>query len=168
MGVAWTRELREVSVQSKFLLRAIELASRSVVDDLGGPFGAVIVRNGTVLAEGWNVVTSANDPTAHAEVSAIREACKRTNHFSLDGCEIYSSCEPCPMCLAAIYWARIEKIFYAADATDAKRAGFDDAFFYEQLHRQPSDRAIPAVQAHQAEAQIVFDLWLASSDRTPY
>src|SRR5580704_6342581 len=116
----------------EFLRRAIALATRNVLTVAGGPFGAVVVRDGAIIGEGANSVTTTNDPTAHGEINAIRQACQALGTFSLEGCEIYTSCEPCPMCLAAIYWARIDAIYFSGEADDAARAGFDDSFFYEE------------------------------------
>jgi tRNA(Arg) A34 adenosine deaminase TadA len=121
----------------EFLRRAIRLATENVLNGAGGPFGAVIVRDGKIIAEGVNTVTGANDPTAHAEVNAIRAAAKALGAFSLAGCQLYTSCEPCPMCLAAAYWARIDAIYFGASAADASRAGFDDAFLYQEPHGSP-------------------------------
>src|SRR5512138_2914045 len=125
---------------NKFMSRAIALSIENVTTGMGGPFGCVVVRNGQIIAEGANRVTATNDPTAHAEVVAIREACRRLGGFQLTDCEIYSSCEPCPMCLGAIYWARPARLFFASTAEDAARAGFDDRFIYEQLEVEYADR----------------------------
>jgi tRNA(Arg) A34 adenosine deaminase TadA len=126
----------------------------------GGPFGAVVVRGDEILAEGWNQVTSSHDPTAHAEITAIRAACRSIGNFSLAGCEIYSSCEPCPMCLSAIYWARLEGIYYAASRQDAAAIGFDDDFLYGELGRDPATRKLPTRQALQGAAAAVMQGWL--------
>ena len=123
---------------------------------------------GDVVGEGWNEVTTSNDPTAHAEVCAIRKACLELESFSLTGCEIYASCEPCSMCLAAIFWARLERVHFAASAEDAKRAGFDDALFYEQIQKPVQDRIVPFEQRLRSKAQTVFDEWIAKPDRTDY
>lgn len=155
-------------MEEKFLRRAIELASQSVRQSLGGPFGAVIVKDNEVIGDGWNRVTTSMDPTAHAEVCAIRAACKTLDHYSLAGCEIYSSCEPCPMCLAAILWARLDRVFYAASAEDAARAGFDDVAFYSELEKEAGNRSIPQSQRLQSEAQAVFDAWVAKADKQTY
>jgi tRNA(Arg) A34 adenosine deaminase TadA len=134
----------------------------------GGPFGAVVVKDGQIIGEGWNRVTSSCDPTAHAEVAAIREACRELGSFSLAGCVIYSSCEPCPMCLAAIYWARLDRLIYAASRTDAAAGGFDDAFIYDQIPLAPEARNLQSEQILQSEAQNVFRKWSDKSDRTMY
>jgi guanine deaminase len=152
----------------EFLREAIRLSIEKSQVDEGGPFGAVVVRNGQIIAQGWNRVASSNDPTAHAEIAAIRDACRRLGTFSLAGCEIYSSCEPCPMCLAAIYWARLSRIYYAASCADAAAAGFDDAQFYRQLALPPNSRSIPMQQDLRNEACAAFRAWLLKTDRTPY
>lgn len=151
-----------------FLEEAIRLSREKMEADEGGPFGAVIVRDGRVVGRGWNRLTSTLDPTAHAEVVAIRDACSREKTFSLAGCEIYSSCEPCPLCLAAIYWARIEAIHFAADQDDAAAAGFDDRAFYEEFAKPGSERRIPADQSMQQEARAVLAAWSAKPDRVRY
>lgn len=155
-------------MNSEFLRRAIELASDNVRKGLGGPFGAVIVRDGKIVAEAANSVTSSCDPTAHAEVNAIRAAARKLGTFSLKGCELYTSCEPCPMCLASAYWARVDAIHYGAGAEDAARAGFDDAFFYRQLALPPAERSIPAQQSLAEEARESFALWMKSLQRVEY
>ena len=128
----------------------------------------MIVRDGRVVGLGWNRVTSTNDPTAHAEMVAIRDACGRLETFCLEGCEIYTSCEPCPMCLAAIYWARLDRIVYAATIEDAAAAGFDDHAFYREFGLPPGSRSIPSVQELQEEARRAFAAWLKKANRTPY
>lgn len=157
----------EKDTNSKYMIQAIELAQKSV-EKGGGPFGAVIVKDGKVVAEGSNCVTLNNDPTAHAEVSTIRIACKNLNTFDLSGCVIYSSCEPCPMCLAAIYWARIEKIYYGCNKTDAKDIGFDDSFIYEQIDLKPEQRSIPAKEFLREEALSAFRMWSEKDDKIEY
>jgi len=152
----------------EFMRRAIELAERNMRNYEGGPFGALIVRDGRVLAEGHNRVTSCNDPTAHAEVVAIREACARLETFALQGASIYTSCEPCPMCLAAIYWARIERIYFANTRADAAAIGFDDDFLYREIALPLRERSIPAQRLLGDEALVVFREWLALPGRTPY
>ena len=152
----------------EFLRRAIALATENVVRGACGPFGAVIVRDGRIVGEGVNTVTAANAPTAHAEVNAIRAACKALGTFSLAGCQLYSSCEPCPMCLAATYWARIDAIYYGARASDAARAGFDDAFLYDELRKDQSARTLPATQLLGDEAWSSFAAWIASPNKTAY
>lgn len=141
------------------LRRAIQLAQENIASGRGGPFAAVIVRDGKVIAEGANSVTSTNDPTAHGEVNAIRNACQALGTFSLAGCEIYTSCEPCPMCLAAIYWARLGAIYYGSNQLDAAKAGFDDAFLYEEMRKESAGRTIPCTQLLQGEAWAAFAAW---------
>jgi tRNA(Arg) A34 adenosine deaminase TadA len=155
-------------MQNHFMQRAIELAIENVRARRGGPFGAVVVRDGSILAEGTNLVTSTLDPTAHAEVTAIRAACRALGNFQLDGCEIYTSCEPCPMCLGAIYWARPDRVFYAGTHEDAAAAGFDDAFIYDQLLVPPVDRNIPMLSLMRVEAQAAFDAWRTLDGRVDY
>jgi guanine deaminase len=150
------------------MLRAITLATQNVLAGAGGPFAAVIVRDGEVIAEAANSVTTAHDPTAHGEINAIRKACQVLGTFSLTGCEIYSSCEPCPMCLAAIYWARLDALYYGCNQQDAAKAGFDDAFLYEEFRKNSKDRSMPAVQLLQAEAWQAFAAWIASPARVDY
>lgn len=151
------------------LRRAIALATENVLRNAGGPFGAVIVRDGRIVGEGVNTVTAANDPTAHAEVNAIRAASKALGSFSLAGCQLYSSCEPCPMCLAAAYWARIDVIYYGTSAADAARAGFDDAFIYQELRKNPTERkSLPATQLLREEAWSSFAAWIASPNKVKY
>lgn len=151
-----------------FMREAIQLAERGMIKDQGGPFGAVIVRDGKIIGRGCNGVTSGNDPTAHAEVMAIRHACKRLRTFLLTGCEIYTSCEPCPMCLAAIYWARIGRIYYANTRRDAAKIGFDDAVFYREIARPRSKRQVPMKQILRAQAQVAFQSWQARQDKIKY
>jgi tRNA(Arg) A34 adenosine deaminase TadA len=134
----------------------------------GGPFGAVVVRHGKIVGRGWNRVTSTNDPTAHAEVTAIRDACRRLKSFRLEDCEIYASCEPCPMCLAAIYWARFGRIFYASGRRDAAAAGFDDDSIYREMARPVSRRKIPMRQFLRGEALKVFKAWRDKADKIRY
>ncbi|MGD0681148.1 MAG: nucleoside deaminase [Terracidiphilus sp.] len=152
----------------EFLRRAIALATENVLRGAGGPFGAVIVREGRIVGEGVNTVTAAHDPTAHGEVNAIRAACKALGSFSLAGCQLYTSCEPCPMCLAAAYWARIDAIYYGARAADAARAGFDDAFLYDELRKDQSVRTLPATQLLGDEAWSSFAAWIASENKIKY
>lgn len=152
----------------KFMRRAIELAQKGMENGAGGPFGAVIVKDGKIVGEGCNRVTSTNDPTAHAEVVAIRDACQNLNSFQLDGCVLYASCEPCPMCLGAIYWARPEKIFYAATHEDAAKIGFDDQFIYEEIDRPIENRKIKSVNFLREEGLEVFDKWANKTDKTKY
>jgi tRNA(Arg) A34 adenosine deaminase TadA len=152
----------------EFMRRAIQLATRNVVTGAGGPFAALVARDGQIVAEAANTVTATNDPTAHGEVNAIRAAAKALDSFSLAGCELYSSCQPCPMCLAAAHWARIEAIYYGASAADAARAGFDDAFLYEEFRRDQGARLLPATQLLGDEAWESFAAWIASTDKTLY
>jgi len=152
----------------EFMRKAIALATDNVRTGSGGPFGAVIVRDGVILGEGANRVTQENDPTAHAEVRAIRAACGALGVFSLHGCEIYTSCEPCPMCLAAIYWARLERIWYGNTCADAARAAFDDAFLYRELVLPAQQRAIPSSMLLHEQAWESFQLWLDTPGKTPY
>lgn len=150
------------------LARAIELSIAGVEQNLGGPFGAVITRDGKVVATGQNRVTSSGDPTAHAEIVAIRAACEALGDYSLAGCEIFSSCEPCPMCLAAIHWARLERLTFAAGRDDAARAGFDDELLYRELVLPIERRSTPTVQVGREEALVAFQRWDAKEDRIPY
>lgn len=151
-----------------FLRRAIALAVENVRTRSGGPFGAVIVRDGLIIAEGVNLVTSTNDPSAHAEVVAIRRACAALNSFELRGCTIYASCEPCPMCLGAIYWARLDRLVFAATHRDAANAGFDDSFIYSQVPLPPGQRTLPTETLLHEEGLSPFTLWNASSDKILY
>ena len=148
--------------------RAAKLALEMMRSNKGGPFGAVIVRNGEVIAEGWNQVTSTNDPTAHAEITAIRAACKKLQTFVLTDCDIYTSCEPCPMCLGAIYWARARRLVYACTRGDAAAIGFDDAFIYDEMPKRPAERILPMQHAPSDEAETVFRDWLNKPDRIAY
>jgi guanine deaminase len=151
-----------------FMEKAIALATENVTSGRGGPFGAVIVRDGNIIATGANLVTATSDPTAHAEVVAIRNACAALSSFELSGCHIYTSCEPCPMCLAAIYWARCAAIFYGNCAADAAAAGFDDAFLYEEMKRPMDQRTIPAVNLLPELAISSFHAWRAHASRIDY
>jgi len=152
----------------EFMRRAIQLATRNVLTGAGGPFAALVVRDGQIVAEAANSVTATNDPTAHGEVNAIRAAAKALGTFTLAGCELYTNCQPCPMCLAAAYWARIEAIYYAASAADADRAGFDDAFLYEEFKKDQAARSLPATQLLGEEAWESFAAWIASADKIEY
>lgn len=151
----------------QFMREAIELAHHSV-EQGGGPFGAVIVRNGKIIGRGHNHVPLRNDPTAHAEVEAIREACRHETSFHLDGCDLYTSCLPCPMCLGAAYWAHISRIYYAATAQDAAAIGFNDEFIYGELQRPLQERSLPVEQLAHGEALQVFRAWRAREDRVDY
>jgi len=150
-----------------FMRKAIGHSIRSVRDG-GGPFGAVIVRDGRIVASGRNRVVRNNDPTAHAEMCAIRAACRKLKHFKLDGCEIYTSCEPCPMCLAALYWTGIKKIWFANTRHDAAEIGFDDSFIYDEVNRPATGRSIPSQQLLRDEALAAFRLWEEKGDRVEY
>lgn len=150
-----------------YMEQACRLAEENVQRG-GGPFGAVIVRDGEVVATGVNSVTLVNDPTAHAEVSAIRNACNRLNTFRLTGCIVYSSCEPCPMCLSALYWAGVKKIFYGNTKEDAAAIDFSDKFIYDELARCPANRHIPAIHIDGARAIRAFEMWAAKPDKTEY
>jgi len=152
----------------KYMQRAIQLAVENVRSRAGGPFAALIVRDGVVIAEAANSVTSTNDPTAHGEMNAIRKACRTLETFSLSGCEIYTSSEPCPMCLAAIHWARIEIIYYGNASEAAARAGFDDEYLYQQFRLERGSRAISSIQCMPNEAWQTFQTWLDSLDRVNY
>ena len=152
----------------EFLRRAITLATENVLSGKGGPFGAVIVHNGRIVGEGTNAVTSTYDPTAHAEVNAIRAACRALGTFVLEGCELYTSCEPCPMCLAAAYWARLDIIYYGCSAADAAQAGFDDVFLYAEIQKDRQLRTLPVQQMLAEEARVSFEAWMASPIKIPY
>ncbi len=155
-------------MHEEFMRRAIALSREKMRADEGGPFAAVIVRAGDVVAEGWNQVTGHNDPTAHAEIVAIREACRALGTFSLEGCEIYTSCEPCPMCLAAIHWAHIDRVYFANTAEDAAAIGFDDARLYRELALPHGERTLPMARLLADEALAVFHEWASDPDRVPY
>jgi len=152
----------------RFMEEAVRLALEGGAVEGGGPFGAVVVRDGTVIGRGWNRVTPSGDPTAHAEIVAIRDACRALGAFRLDGCELYSSCEPCPMCLGAIYWARLARVIYGATRGDAAAAGFDDSLIYRELALPPGERAIPMTQLLRDEALESFRRWGELEGRTPY
>lgn len=155
-------------MQNEFMARAIELAIANVRTGHGGPFGAVVVKDGKMIAEGANSVTATNDPTAHAEVVAIRNACAVLGAFELAGCEIYSSCEPCPMCLGAIYWARPARVYYGCTAGEAAQAGFDDSLIYSEIPQPHSERKIPMVQFMGEEAREAFHAWERQVNKLPY
>ena len=152
----------------KFMRRAIALAEEGMSTGAGGPFGAVVVKDGEVIAEGWNIVTSSNDPTAHAEITAIRRACENLNPFQLEDCILYTSCEPCPMCLGAIYWARPKKVYYALKHSDAAKIGFDDQFIYEELDKDIDNRKVPFVNILREEGLPVFEKWDQKENRIDY
>jgi len=155
-------------MDNPFMTRAIQLSVDNVLSGLGGPFGAVIVKDGNIVAEGVNKVTATNDPTAHAEVVAIRAACERLGVFLLDDCEIYTSCEPCPMCLGAIYWAHLARINFGNVAADAAKIGFDDSFIYEQFAQPLDQRTIPMVQMMHEQAMAGFRAWQERTNKIPY
>ena len=153
---------------SPFMARAIELAVENVRSGRGGPFGAVVVKDSRIIAEGANSVTATNDPTAHAEVLAIRAACAKLGCFELRGCELYTSCEPCPMCFGAIYWARPDRVYFGCTAADASQAGFDDSFIYQEIPQPHSARKIPMVRRMRDEALEAFRAWERQPDKRPY
>lgn len=152
----------------RFMRRAIELSVENVRVRRGGPFGCVIVKSGEIIAEGWNEVTASNDPTAHAEVVAIRRACLKLQTFQLNDCDLYTSCEPCPMCLGAIYWARPRRIYYAGTHKDAAQAGFDDSFIYQEMRVPVDQRQIPMTQLLNGEALAGFQEWQKTADKITY
>ena len=154
-------------MNNEFMLRAITLSIESVKTG-GGPFGSVLVKNDKIISEGFNKVTTTNDPTAHGEIVAIREACKKLNNFNLNGSESYSSCEPCPMCLSAIYWARIDKVYYANTRKDAQKIDFDDSLIYSEFKKNIDKRKIPMVQMMRDEALKAFELWDKKKDKVKY
>lgn len=158
---------KQSSIEPQYMLEAIKWAENSVAKG-GDPFGAVITKDGEIIAKAHNCVALHNDPTAHAEVEVIREACKNLNTFDLSGCEIYASCEPCPMCLSAIYWARIDSLYYGCTKEDAKNIGFDDSFIYEQINLKPENRSIPGKQILHDEALTTFHKWEEKEDKTAY
>ncbi len=155
-------------MNQKFMHEAIRISIQKMRRNLGGPFGAVVVRNGKIVGRGWNQVTSTNDPTAHAEICAIRDACRRLRVFQLDDCELYTSCEPCPMCLSAMYWARFRKVYYGNTRKDAARIGFDDDFIYREVAAPISRRKIPMKQLLRAEALTAFAEWKTKADKITY
>ena len=154
-------------MNKQFMRQAIQLAIDNIKNG-GGPFGAVIVKDGKVIATGVNRVTANNDPTAHAEITAIRQACEKLGTFSLEGCDIYSSCEPCPMCLGAIYWARLDHLYYGANKHDAAAAGFDDQFIYEEIELPYANRHLKTASLLEDEAQAPFTLWAQHEERIAY
>jgi guanine deaminase len=155
-------------MSAELMRRAIALALENVRSSRGGPFAALVAKNGNVIAEGANSVTATNDPTAHAEIVAIRAACKVLDNFQLTGCDLYTTCEPCPMCLGAIYWARPARVFYAGVAADAADAGFDDAFIYKELQRPPDSRSVPMIPLMREESLAVFAAWKLQASKTQY
>lgn len=157
-----------MEIRKAFMKEAISLAMSNVEECHGGPFGAVVVKNGEIIGSGANQVTASNDPTAHAEIVAIREATSKLGTFDLSDCEIYASCEPCPMCLGAIYWAKIGKLYYAATKDDAAKADFDDSYIYKEFALPKNERAMSSLQLMRDEAVKVFDAWNNSINKTPY
>jgi guanine deaminase len=153
---------------SRLMRQAIELSRKGMQANDGGPFGAVIVRHGEVIATGNNQVASALDPTMHAEIVAIREACRKLGTFELTDCKLYSSCEPCPMCLGAIYWSRLSAVYFANTRDDARAIGFDDAFIYDEIVKPPAERTIPFIKVDYPEARAVFEEWKAKPDKVEY
>jgi guanine deaminase len=158
----------ETGEPNPFMREAIRLSREMIESNQGGPFGAVIVKEGQIIGRGWNQVLLQKDPTAHAEVTAIRAACATLNDFRLAGCDLYTSCEPCPMCLAAIYWARIDRIFFGNSREDASRIGFDDEVLYQEMGLPLERRKIPLIQLMRTEALSAFDLWSRKADRVTY
>jgi guanine deaminase len=156
------------NMHNPFMTRAIQISIENVRSGRGGPFGAIVAKDGEIIAEGVNCVTEMNDPTAHAEVVAIREACKKLHLFELKGCEIYTSCEPCPMCLGAIYWARPARLFFGNTAADAAKIGFDDSLIYREMSQAHSQRRIPMIQMMREEALEAFRAWEGKHDKIPY
>ena len=154
--------------KNDFMREAIKCSLEGMNSNAGGPFGAVIVKDGEIIAKGWNKVTSTNDPTAHAEVTVIREACKKLGTFDLTGCEIYTSCEPCPMCLSACYWAGLKKIYYGNTRKDAADINFDDDFIYKEIPLPMENRTIPMEQVNREEAIKAFEEWLKKQDKIEY
>ena len=154
-------------MKNQFMKRAIELSIESV-NKGGGPFGCIIIKDDKIIAEGSNKVTLNNDPTAHGEIVAMRDACKKLNNFTLTGCELYSSCEPCPMCLSAIYWARITKIYFANTREDAQKIDFDDSLIYSEFQKDINERKIPMIQMMRSEALKAFELWDKKKDKVKY
>ena len=153
--------------KNKFMLKAIELSIKSA-ETTGGPFGCIIVKDNKIVSEGFNKVTLTNDPTAHGEIVAIREACNKLNTFNLSGCELYSNCEPCPMCLSAIYWSHIDKIYYANTRDDAKNIDFDDSFIYSEINKKIEDRKIQMIQMNRDEALKAFKIWDEKTNKIKY
>lgn len=154
--------------EEQFMMQAVDLSQKAIDNNEGGPFGCIVVKGDEVVGRGNNKVTSSNDPTAHAEVVAIRDACNNLKTFQLTGCEIYTSCEPCPMCLGAIYWARPTKIYFANTRNDAAKAGFDDSMIYDEIKADPDDRIIPMIHLKSEKAGFIFDEWNTKADKTVY
>ncbi len=154
--------------EETFMNEAIALSKKSLTNNFGGPFGCVIVKDDVIVGRGYNQVTSNNDPTAHAEIMAIRDACKNLNTFQLEGCEVYTSCEPCPMCLGAIYWARPLIIYYGNTREDAKKIGFDDSMIYDEVNAPLANRSIRTINIGREDANKIFDKWAEKEDKTAY
>jgi guanine deaminase len=152
----------------EYLKKAIEIANRGMLTEHGGPFGALVVKDDRIVGKGFNRVTASNDPTAHAEIMAIRDACTNLETFQLTGCTIYSSCEPCPMCLGAIYWARLDRLVYSADRMQAMEAGFDDEFIYKEIALPPDLRKVVTSRVELDESTALFERWITEVDKTPY
>jgi len=157
-----------MSDQQKFMDEAVRLSKRCMETGQGGPFGCIVVKDGEIVGRGWNKVLADHDPTAHAEVIAIRDACANLGTYQLNGCDIYTSCEPCPMCMGAIYWSRPDRVYYANTRHDAAATGFDDSFIYDELALQLEQRRIPMIALDKSAAIAVFDLWLKKEDRERY
>jgi guanine deaminase len=169
VAILCAKRVSSIKLKQKWMKQAIELAVQNVKTANGGPFGALVVQDGTPIASGTNLVTVTNDPTAHAEIVAIRSACQRLETFQLAGCELYTSCEPCPMCLSAIYWARPDRFYYAASRADAAAAGFDDAFIYDQVALHPERRAIDSHRVSLERDDLrPFEEWISSLRKIPY
>lgn len=168
IGFAADNSLNFAPMKTKFMQEAIRVSIQKMRAGCGGPFGAVVVRKGKIVGRGWNQVTSTNDPTAHAEVTAIRDACARLKTFQLDDCELYTSCEPCPMCLSAIYWARFKKVYYANTRKDAAHIAFDDDFIYREVALPISRRKISMKQLLRSEALVAFKEWKNKADKIRY
>lgn len=160
--------MNDQSNHTLFMREAIRLSKVAIDNGEGGPFGCVIVKNDTIVGKGYNNVTSTNDPTAHAEITAIRDACKNLKTFQLNDCVMYTSCEPCPMCFGAIYWARLMRVFFANTKKDAARIGFDDAFIYEEITVTMEERSIPMHNISREEALVVFDQWYEKPEKVLY
>ncbi len=157
-----------MGIEEEFLFRAIELSRQGMLNGSGGPFGCVIVKDGKIIGEGYNEVLSSNDPTAHAEIVAIRNACIAVGTYQLTGCDVYASCEPCPMCLGAIYWSRASRLIYANTKADASAIGFDDAFIYEEIEKPGNNRAIPFIHIANQKALDVFIEWKNQAEKQEY
>ncbi|MFD2515537.1 nucleoside deaminase [Pontibacter locisalis] len=157
-----------MQLETAYMREAIRLSHDKMLEGFGGPFGAVVVHNGDIIARGYNQVLATNDPTAHAEVDAIRKACNKLGTYQLNSCELYTSCEPCPMCLGAIYWARFRKVYYGNTRQDAANIGFDDAFIYQEIESPVSQRQIPMQQLLSDEAKIAFKAWQLKESKTSY